>query len=278
MALRAKGNVEIRQVDWQKTWSQRDGWRTIFTYEGRWGDIDAAKTNAAYTAGALTTDINRNPGGRGTLIVTFANADGATQEDLLSSAWTLEPQEIEREIHRHPNYQPLAAIEAGYLERILSAVDIYRSKVAAGIEAQTTDKDLEFVLSSYITLKGTAAQQLKAVDLAALKLYGWDTFTEAKYTLRNTRTVPRGTSLTAEFANTAQMWSNNNIVTTINATDADKTERSIIGNIQTNFSGSFWLKHAPRIDEISPARYQIVIEWSNYADGEFSTILTPKYE
>ena len=289
MAARFKGNVDIRQIHREVVWDNVVGWATVIKWQGKWSDIDTAKTNASYVAGASRVSAvqNGDQAQDGVLTVTFpaqSQAEAASSSPTInefSNTWTLSAVEEEQNIERHKNYRGLAGIasEKGYLQRLLLAVQEYKNKVANGISVQdATNKDLVFTLSSYITPKGTAAQQTLASELADLILQGQSTYPIDRYALRNVRVVPGNTDIQASHLNTREMWSNDKIVTLINSSSAAITQRGIIGNIANTFSGTYWLKLAPTIDELNNGRYQIVTEYVNHEEDEFSTFINAKYE
>ncbi len=74
------------------------------------------------------------------------------------------------------------------------------------------------------------------------------------------------------------MWSNDNLVSLIGSSDASITQSALIGDISNTFSGTYWLKLAPTIDELNNGRYQIVTEYVNHEEDEFSTFINSKYE
>ena len=289
MAARLKGDVSIRQIHHDSFWDDVNGWTTVIKYQGLWSHIDAAKTNDFYIEGAskISATQNGDQAQDGVLTVTFpaqSQAEAASSSPTInefSNTWTLSPVEEEQNIEKHKNYRGLAGIasEKGYLQRLLLAVQEYKNKVANGISVQdATNKDLVFTLSSYITPKGTAAQQTLASELADLVLQGQSTYPTDRYALRNVRVVPGNTDITASHANTREMWSNDNMVSLINSSASSITQRGLIGDISNTFGGTYWLKLAPTIDELNNGRYQIVTEYVNHEEDEFSTFINSKYE
>ncbi len=288
MAARYKGNVAIRQISREVVWDDVNGWTTVIKWQGKWSDIDAAKTNTAYTAGSsrISASQNGDQAQDGILTVTYPAqsqseaASSAPTINEFSNTWTLSPAEEEKNIETHKNYRGLAAIasEKGYLQRLLLAVQEYKNKVANGISNGTTDKDLVFTLSTYLTPKGSDPQKLLAAELADLILEGQTTFATDRYALRNVRVVPGNSDISASHANTREMWSNDRVVALIAAGASGITQSSLIGDISNTFAGSYWLKLAPTIDELTGGRYQIVTEFVNHEEDEFSTFITPKFE
>jgi hypothetical protein len=288
MPARHKGNVSIRQTYREKVWDETLGWTTVIRYHGKWSDIDAAAENATYVNGAARVRAvqNGDQAQDGTLEITFpakSQADAistVTSVPEFSNTWTLVPAEEEIEVERHSAFRGLSRIasEEGYVQRILLAIEQYKSKVSTGISAGDSNKDLAFSLGSYITKKGTAGQWALADELAAILLEGQETEPVDRYALRNVRVVPGNTNITASHANTREMWSNNKMIQLIQSSSASITQRALIGDIAATFSGSYWYKLAPTIDEMTNGRYQIVTEWINYAADEFNETLRPKYE
>lgn len=289
MAARFKGDVDIRQIHREAVWDDITGWTTVIKWQGKWSDIDAAKTNATYTTGATRVSAvqNGDQAQDGILTVTFPASSQAEAESSsptineFSNDWTLAAAEEELSIERHKNYRGLAAIssEEGYLQRVLLAVQEYKNKVAAGMATpQSSDKDKVFALSDYLTPKGTPAQRTLAEEMADLILQGQETYGTDRYALRNVRVVPGNTDITASHANTREMWSNDRMVALIGSSSASITQSSLIGNISNTFAGTYWLKLAPTIDQLTGGRYQIVTEFINHAEDEFSTFIHPKYE
>jgi hypothetical protein len=288
MTARLKGDINIRQIHRESFWDSVTGWTTAIKYQGLWDAIQAAAITDAYIEGASKVSATQNgdQAQDGTLTVTFAalsQAEASSSQPIInefSNTWTLSAAEEEQNIERHKNYRALSGIfnEKGYLQRIILAVQEYKNKVANGISVASTDKDLVFLFSSFITPKGTAAQQALAIELSDLILEGQSTFPTDRYALRNVRVVPGNTDITASHTNTREMWSNDNITSLINSGSAAITQSSLIGDIANTFSGTYWLKLAPTIDEMTNGRYQIVTEFINHDAGEFSTFLTPKYE
>lgn len=288
MAARLKGDISIRQIHRESFWDSVTGWTTVIKYQGLWAAIQTAAITEFYIDGAsrVAATQNGDQAQDGILTVTFAAisqteaASGSPTINEFSNTWTLSAAEEEQNIERHKNYRALSGIfnEKGYLQRIILAVQEYKNRVANGISVASADKDLVFLFSSFITPKGTAAQQALAIELSDLILEGQSTFPTDRYALRNVRVVPGNTDITASHTNTREMWSNSNITSLINSGSAAITQSSLIGDIANTFSGTYWLKLAPTIDEMTNGRYQIVTEFINHDADEFSTFLTPKYE
>lgn len=287
MAARFKGNVNIRQVFARSRWNSQTGWTTTVKWEGKWSDINAAKTNTAYTLGASEIEAAQNgdQDQTGTLTVIYPAAskeEAATQfptTQEFSNTWTFDPASEEVNVEELPKFRPLASIpgEKGYLQRILKAVETYQTEVASAISLKTADKDKVFTLGDYITLKGTASQQQHAVELADLILKGQATHPKDRYALKNVRLVPGNTSIVASHLQTQSMWSTERIVELINSTSNPITKKSIIGNISTTFAGQYWLKLAPVIREVGGDKFEIVTHFINHENGEILPEVNPKY-
>jgi len=293
MTARLKGDINIRQIHRESFWDSVAGWTTVVKYQGLWDAIQTAAITDAYIEGASKVSATQNgdQAQDGILTVTFAalsQAEASSSQPTInefSNTWTLSAAEEEQNIERHKNYRALASLanEKGYLQRVLIAVQEFKNKNANGIANQTTDKDLVFALDEYITKAGfnggvTALQQVLAVELADLALQGQNTYGTDRYALRNVRVVPGNTDITASHTNTREMWSNSNMTSLINSGASSITQRALIGDIANTFSGTYWLKLAPTIDEMTNGRYQIVTEFINHDADDFSIFLTPKYE
>lgn len=286
MAARHKGEVSIRQINRRKAWDDTLGWTTVIKYQGKWDDIDLAAEAEFYVAGASRIEASQNgdQSQDGVLTVTFpaksqaeANSN-APDVNEFSNTWTLAAAEEEIDLARHERFRGLASIssEKGYLQRVLLSVQEYKNKVANGISVQdATNKDLVFTLSDYVTLKGTATQQTNAQELADLILQGQETEGIDRYALRNVRVVPGNSDITASHVRTREMWSNDRMVSLI---ASGATQSALIGDIASTFSGTYWYKLAPTIDELNNGRYQIVTEFVNFDGDEFNEVLRPIYD
>jgi len=280
MTVRWKGNkgIQLRSID--RNWTRERGWVSVYIYTGEWSLIDAAKTNSVYTGYASDIAVTRDSN-LGELRVTFSNTDN-TEPDLnneQSNTWTFTPYKVQKNIEEHPNYVGLAEIasEEGYLQRVLLSTENYKTKVAAGIEAQNTDKDLQFDLSDYVTKKGTAAQQTLADELALLILRGHTTYDVTKYTIRNVKVVPAGTNLTVNHVGTETQWSTAQLVDLILSGPPTVTQSSIIGDMIGVFPADKWLKDAPNITEINNGKFEISNEWVNQKADELPTEIYPDF-
>ncbi len=283
---RYKGNVGIRQIHLETVKNAINGYTTTVKWKGTWSAIYAALDDPFYTDGSANAVATQNgdQAQDGVLTVTFnarSQEDAVSDQpevDEFSNNWTLVPSTEQIEIHRLPKYQALASLDNGYIERILLAVEDFRKKVSDGIAATDSNKDLTFDLDTLITTQGTTDQKNLAKELAQLVLDGYESDERDRYALRNVRTVPGNTSLTANHAHKNEMWSNDRLVSLINSSAASLTQRSIIGDLQNTFDGTYWLKMAPTIDELNSGRFQIVTTFVNYEENEFREELKPKYE
>ena len=283
---RYKGNVAIRQVHLETVKNAINGYTTTVKWRGTWPAIYAALDDPFYTEGSSNAVAiqNGDQAQDGILTVTF---NAKSQDDAISDAplvdefsntWTFVPSSEQIEVHRLPKYQVLAGLSAGYIDRILLAVEDYRKKVSDGIAAADSNKDLAFDLDTLITTQGTTAQKDLAKELAQLILDGHEADERDRYALRNVRTVPGNTSLTANHAHKNEMWSTDRLIALINSSADSITQRSIIGDLQNTFDGTYWLKMAPSIDELNSGRFQIATTFVNYEENEFREELKPKYE
>lgn len=280
MAAIWKGSTAIQLESVERSWTREKGWSSVYIYKGEWSLIDAARSNSLYIDYAADIQVRRDRN-LGELRVTFANTDNS-EPDLnteQSNTWTFTPNKIQKNIEEHPNYVGLADIssEEGYLQRVLLSVENYKAKVAAGIEAQDTNKDLVFSLSNYVTLKGTAAQQTLAGELADLVLRGHTTYDVTKYSLRNVKIVPPNTNLTVDHVGTEKQWTTVQLVNLILSGPPTVTTSSIIGDIIGVFNSDKWLKEAPTINERYDGKFEIVTEWINQKSDELPTEIYPAF-
>lgn len=280
MATVWKGSQAVNLVSIERSWTREKGWSAVYVYDGEWSLIDAARTNSLYINYAADIQVRRDRN-KGELRVTFANTDNS-EPDLnteQSNTWIFTPYKVQKNIEEHPNYVGLADIssEEGYLQRILLAVENYKAKVAAGIEAESTDKDLVFSLSDYVTLKGTSAQQTLAEELADLVLRGHTTYDTTKYSLRNTKVVPPNTNLTVDHIGTESQWDTVQLVNLILSGPPTVTTSSIIGDIIGTFPNDKWLKESPTITELSSGKFEITTEFVNQKADELPTQIYPLF-
>lgn len=276
MAERFKGNVSVRLIARNSQWRRQGGWTTVLTYHGLHEDIEIAKNTAAYVNGASEFHTTRSPGASDAhLIVTFAaqsqdDAIAVDDPDIIefSNDWTFGVNRGEVDPWRLPQYRALEDVKLGYTERIRQAVERYRQIVQDGIAAGSSDKDKEFVLTDYITPDGTTDQQAHAAQLAKILVSGQDSADRDRHVLRNVRTVPGNTSNVIDHFKTGFMWSNDKLVQVIAASDATITQRNIVGDIDSEFVSTRWLKAPPETNALTNGRFEIISEWTNYAEDD----------
>jgi|APSaa5957512535_1039671.scaffolds.fasta_scaffold02325_16 hypothetical protein len=281
-----KGSTAIQLQSLERNWTRERGWSSVYTYLGEWSLIDAAKTNTLYTDYASNIQATQDKN-LGTLKVTFANTDSSEPDQNTedSNTWTFQPYTIQRNIEEHPNYVGLADIanENGFLQRILLAVESYKSKVSTGISAGDADKDLVFDLDEYIVYKNadnaniTAANEALAEELAGLVIRGHTTYDVTKYTLRNVKVVPANTNLTIDHLKTSNQWSTFRVVDLILSGPPTVTQSSIIGDVFNTFLEDKWLKQAPAIHERTDGKFEITTEFLNIGADELPTQIYPNY-
>jgi len=132
-------------------------------------------------------------------------------------------------------------------------------------------------LSDYITLKGTAAQQSLANELAGLVIRGHTTYDVTKYTLQNVKVVPPNTNLTVSHLQTGSQWSTARVIDLIASGTPSVTQSSIVGDLIGTFPTDKWLKQAPSIREINNGKFEIITEFLNVGSDELPTQIYPDY-
>lgn len=296
MTVRFKGSTAIQLQRVESKWTSQRGWEAVYVYVGPKALISAAATNSAYVQYATSVDVvpDRNIS---ELRVTFANIDNSQPDQYteLSNTWTFQPYTIQRNLEEHPRYVGLADYsgEKGFLQRILLAVEQYKSDVQTGISAGNTDKDKVFYLfdtqddyttaqDGYIGRLGTAGSpedslNSLAEELADLILRGHSTYDITKYTLRNVRVVPPNTNLTVDHFRTGYQWGTPRIIEQIAAGTPSVTRSSLVGDLLNTFPTDKWLKQAPTINETNSGKFEIVTEWLNVGTDELPTQIYPNY-
>ena len=280
MTVKWKGSAAIQLQRVESRWTWQRGWETVYIYHGEKSLIAAAATKTAYVQYATAVDVvpDRNTS---ELRVTFASVDNSQPDQYTedSNVWTFTPYQIQKNIEEHPRYVGLADIasEDGYLQRILLAVEDFKTTVATGISAGNTDADKVFALSDYITLKGTAAQQSLANELAGLVIRGHTTYDVTKYTLQNVKVVPPNTNLTVSHFQTGSQWSTARVIDLIASGTPSVTQSSIVGDLIGTFPSDKWLKQAPSIREINNGKFEIITEFLNVGSDELPTQIYPDY-
>ena len=296
MTVRFKGSTAIQLQRVESKWTTQRGWETVYTYQGAKALISAAATNSAYVQYATSVDVvpDRN---LSELRVTFANIDN-TQPDQYtedSNVWTFQPYTIQRNMEENPRYVGLADFsgQKGFLQRILLAVEQYKSDVQTGISAANSDKNKVFYLfdteddyttaqDGYISRLGSsgspqATLNSLAEELADLILRGHTTYDVTKYTLQNVKVVPPNTSLTVSHYKTGNQWSTARVIDLIASGTPSVTQSSIIGDMIGTFPADKWLKQAPSIREMNNGKFEIVTEFLNVGTDELPTQIYPNY-
>jgi hypothetical protein len=89
--------------------------------------------------------------------------------------------------------------------------------------------------------------------------------------------VPTNTTLAVSHFYEGYQWTTNRLVDLILQQKTDATKYAICGDLLSTFAGTYWLKEAPIINELSGGKFEIVQEYTNYAAGEKSYLLFPYY-
>jgi len=286
MTVKWKGSTAIQLQRVESKWTRERGWEAVYVYVGPKALISAAATNSAYVQYSTGIDVVPDKN-LSELRVTFANSDN-TQPDQYteeSSTWTFEPLLIEKNIEENPKYISLGDIsgEAGFVQRILKAVEDYKSKVSTGISAQNSDKDLVFDLADYIIYDNATNSNISttnealAEELAGLLVRGHTTYRSGKYALQNIKVVPPNTSLAADHFKTGFQWSTARIIDLIAASPPSVTFSSIIGNLVDVFPNDRWLKEPPVINSTNNGKFEIITRWEQQGQYETPYQLHPYY-
>lgn len=282
MSLHFKGTTALTVENVRRQWSEANGWESVYTYKGPWSAIDAAALNTAYVGNASRIDVRQEPGNYGVLEVAFASIDNTTASTTTADAdtdnWTFQPYKVQRNVWEHDYFDDLDATIANgstaIKQRIISAVDAYKAKAQAAMEAGSKFDD-SFDVDAYITLTNPSTQRTKAIDLAQLLLFNKETYEASKYSLRNSLIVPANSSLFLSHYRTGYQWTTNRLVDLILTQKTDVTKYAICGDLLATFQGTYWLKEAPSINELNGGKFEIVQEFTNYISGELSYLLYP---
>lgn len=282
MSLHFKGTTALTVENVRRQWSEANGWESVYTYKGPWSAIDAAALNTAYVGNASRIDVRQEPGNYGVLEVAFASIDNTTASTTTADAdtdnWTFQPYKVQRNVWEHDYFDDLDATIANgstaIKQRIISAVDAYKAKAQAAMEAGSKFDD-SFDVDAYITLTNPSTQRTKAIDLAQLLLFNKETYEASKYSLRNSLIVPANSSLFLSHYRTGYQWTTNRLVDLILTQKTDVTKYAICGDLLATFQGTYWLKEAPNINELNGGKFEIVQEFTNYISGELSYLLYP---
>lgn len=282
MSLHFKGTTALTVENIRRQWSEANGWESVYTYKGPWSAIDAAALNTAYVGNASRIDVRQEPGNYGVLEVAFASIDNTTASTTTADAdtdnWTFQPYKVQRNVWEHDYFDDLDATIANgstaIKQRIISAVDAYKAKAQAAMEAGSKFDD-SFDVDAYTTLTNPSTQRTKAIDLAQLLLFNKETYEASKYSLRNSLIVPANSSLFLSHYRTGYQWTTNRLVDLILTQKTDVTKYAICGDLLATFQGTYWLKEAPSINELNGGKFEIVQEFTNYISGELSYLLYP---
>jgi hypothetical protein len=282
MSLHFKGTTALTVENVRRQWSEANGWESVYTYKGPWSAIDAAALNTAYVGNASRIDVRQEPGNYGVLEVAFASIDNTTASTTTADAdtdnWTFQPYKVQRNVWEHDYFDDLDATIANgstaIKQRIISAVDAYKAKAQAAMEAGSKFDD-SFDVDAYTTLTNPSTERTKAIDLAQLLLFNKETYEASKYSLRNSLIVPANSSLFLSHYRTGYQWTTNRLVDLILTQKTDVTKYAICGDLLATFQGTYWLKEAPSINELNGGKFEIVQEFTNYISGELSYLLYP---
>jgi len=285
MSLHFKGTTALTVENVRRQWSEANGWESVYTYKGPWSAIDAAALNTAYVGNASRIDVRQEPGNYGVLEVAFASIDNTTASTTTADAdtdnWTFQPYKVQRNVWEHDYFDDLDETATNgskaFKQRVITAVEAYRNKASADMEAGSTF-DTDFVLQTYIDTTASSmspTQITKAIDLTRLMLANKDTYETSKYSLRNSLIVPANSSLFLSHYRTGYQWTTNRLVDLILTQKTDVTKYAICGDLLATFQGTYWLKEAPSINELNGGKFEIVQEFTNYISGELSYLLYP---
>lgn len=282
MSLHFKGTTALTVENVRRQWSEANGWESVYTYKGPWSAIDAAALNTAYVGNASRIDVRQEPGNYGVLEVAFASIDNTTASTTTADAdtdnWTFQPYKVQRNVWEHDYFDDLDAKVANgttaIKQRVITAVDAYKAKAQANMEAGSAFND-SFDIDAYTTLTNPSTQRTKAIDLAQFLLFNKDTYETSKYSLRNSLIVPANSSLFLSHYRTGYQWTTNRLVDLILTQKTDVTKYAICGDLLATFQGTYWLKEAPSINELNGGKFEIVQEFTNYISGELSYLLYP---
>ena len=282
MSLHFKGTTALTVENVRRQWSEANGWESVYTYKGPWSAIDAAALNTAYVGNASRIDVRQEPGNYGVLEVAFASIDNTTASTTTADAdtdnWTFQPYKVQRNVWEHDYFDDLDAKVANgstaIKQRVITAVDAYKAKAQANMEAGSAFND-SFDIDAYTTLTNPSTQRTKAIDLAQFLLFNKETYEASKYSLRNSLIVPANSSLFLSHYRTGYQWTTNRLVDLILTQKTDVTKYAICGDLLATFQGTYWLKEAPSINELNGGKFEIVQEFTNYISGELSYLLYP---
>ncbi len=297
MSLHFRGTTSLpASVHVERTFSEVNGWESVYTYKGQYADIVTASTNSAYVGNATRVNVRQEDGGYGVLEVTFASIDNTIVDtpsiEPETDVWTFAPYEVQRNAWEHPYFATLQFVaDPGHVSKIVAAADSYQNKVRGDMEAGTR-VGTAFKVEAYMygsnadsnSETGTdglplgvysTAIQNKTTELANMLAQGRETYNEDKYTLRNTRIVPANTLLKASTYRKGYQWTTNRVVDLILTQKVEATKYSICGELLLDFAGTYWLKKAPTITELYNGKFEIASEFINHEAGELPTEFYP---
>ena len=289
MSLLFRGTTALTVENIERSYSESNGWESVYIYKGPWSAIDAAKTNLSYVGNASRVEVKQEPGGYGVLTVAFASLDNSTEntETYLPDTdnWTFTPYKIQKFIWEAPYFNVLndARITSGtnlpgYKKRLVAAIEAYRS--TAQSNASTNDFTNPTEVANFINYIDSvvglsSAQKQAARDLCWMLLNDEDTYEVSKYTLRNTRILPANTSLAVNHIYTGYQWTTNRVVDLILSQQTSVTKYAICGDLLGYFAGTYWRKEAPIINELQGGKFEVVQEFTNFSSGELNFLIYP---
>lgn len=304
MSLLFKGTTSLpASVHVERTFSEINGWESVYTYKGRYADILTASTNSAYVGNAARVNVRQEDGGYGVLEVTFSSIDNTIVDtpttEPETDVWTFASYEVQRNAWESPYFSALRFVaDPGHVSKIIAAADSYQNKVRGDMEAGTKVSAV-FKIEDYmygssgggdttvgpnntaetdttgVPLVYSNTVRDKTTKLAHFLAYGRETYNEDKYTLRNTRVVPANTLLKASTYRKGYQWTTNRLVDLILAQKTDVTKYSICGELLLDFAGTYWLKKAPTITELYNGKFEIATEFINHEPDELPTEFYP---
>lgn len=273
--MASAGNMAVRLVASRSRNTPQNGWITTFYYEGSKTNILLAKVNPAFVANAIEVDTEFPTGQHGKLIVTFASIDGEERPDILTNIWDLGGNALQQRIFDHPKALELEAAHFGWLRIIEKEVEDYvTSDISAAFVLQHT-----FLTTADGSGPGVGAvvsihnpPSTKADNAAALAkdlLRGVEGYRVPQYVLRNVRTVPASSSLTAVHENVEKLFTTAALQADVIANyDSAGIPSELLGTLP---SVGYWQKQTPTVEQVSNGKWQLLQEWW-YVD-DYSTFL-----
>jgi len=289
MSLQFRGTTALTVENIERSYSESNGWESVYRYKGQWASIDAAKTNAAYVGNASRVNVQQEPGGYGVLEVTFASLDNSLEQTTTDTPdtdnWTFTPYKVQKYVWESPYFNVLndARITSGnnlpgYKKRLVSAIEAYKATSQANASSNdfTNPSEVADFIDYIDSVVGLSASQKQAArDLCWMLINDVETYEVSKYSLRNTRIVPANTTLAVNHIYTGYQWTTNRVVDLILSQKVSVTKYAICGDLLTQFSGTYWRKEAPVINELTGGKFEIVQEFTNFNDGELNYLLHP---